>query len=141
MSDKIKCCFVNTKGSWCGKEAEFEVVYGNAPSDVTESCARHIGELVDDRIERFEVGRISGGIMEGDTVKVSASLKGAPDEFHKVIRGKNRNLIIDDAMGTDLMEFSPEAIQKAEPCEICHGKGSTTDHHDPCTECGGKGYK
>lgn len=25
-------------------------------------------------------------------------------------------------------------------CEICHGKGSTTDHHDPCSNCGGKGY-
>ena len=25
-------------------------------------------------------------------------------------------------------------------CDICHGEGSTTDHHDPCSNCGGKGY-
>ena len=29
---------------------------------------------------------------------------------------------------------------KEEECAICHGKGSTTDHHDPCSECGGSGY-
>jgi len=21
-------------------------------------------------------------------------------------------------------------------CSVCYGKGYTTDHHDPCTECG-----
>ena len=26
-----------------------------------------------------------------------------------------------------------------EDCPICHGAGATTDHHDPCTECGGSG--
>lgn len=26
-----------------------------------------------------------------------------------------------------------------EPCPVCHGAGATTDHHDPCTECGGSG--
>ena len=27
-------------------------------------------------------------------------------------------------------------------CEICHGKGlaSSTDCHDPCSNCGGTGY-
>jgi len=24
-------------------------------------------------------------------------------------------------------------------CPVCHGKGATTDHHDPCSECGGSG--
>lgn len=27
-----------------------------------------------------------------------------------------------------------------ELCPVCHGKGATTDHHDPCSECGGSGY-
>jgi len=27
-----------------------------------------------------------------------------------------------------------------EEYEICHGEGSTTDHHDPCSNCDGKGY-
>jgi len=33
------------------------------------------------------------------------------------------------------------AIEKlrVEDCPICHGAGATTDHHDPCTECGGSG--
>jgi len=26
-----------------------------------------------------------------------------------------------------------------EDCPVCHGTGATTDHHDPCTECGGSG--
>ncbi len=27
-----------------------------------------------------------------------------------------------------------------EACPICHGAGSTTDNHDPCSNCGVKGY-
>lgn len=34
--------------------------------------------------------------------------------------------------------YSKEYEEKEE-CSICHGQGSTTDHHDPCTECGGSG--
>lgn len=30
-------------------------------------------------------------------------------------------------------------LRNQEDCPICHGKGSTTDHHDPCSECGGSG--
>ncbi len=30
--------------------------------------------------------------------------------------------------------------EEKEECEICHGQGSTTDHHDSCNNCGGKGY-
>jgi len=26
-----------------------------------------------------------------------------------------------------------------EDCPICHGAGASTDHHDPCSECGGSG--
>lgn len=29
---------------------------------------------------------------------------------------------------------------RREECEVCHGEGYTTDHHDPCSNCGGKGY-
>lgn len=32
-----------------------------------------------------------------------------------------------------------EEEEKVE-CEICYGKGFTTDHHDPCSNCSGKGY-
>jgi len=137
----IMCCYISSSGRECEKEAEYKLVYGNSPDDVTESCSSHIGHLVDDRIERFEVIRISGGIMEGDTIKVCAALQGAPDEIYKVIRSsKSGELILDDVMGTALSELKPEVVQKVEECEICHGVGATTDHHDPCTECGGSGY-
>ncbi len=33
-----------------------------------------------------------------------------------------------------------EYLKEKEECEICHGEGSTTDHHDPCSNCGGEGY-
>jgi len=36
----------------------------------------------------------------------------------------------------ELREYLKE---KEEECSICHGKGSTTDHHDPCSNCGGSG--
>ena len=29
--------------------------------------------------------------------------------------------------------------EDVEDCPVCHGQGATTDHHDPCTECGGSG--
>ena len=32
-----------------------------------------------------------------------------------------------------------ELMLKEEDCPVCHGAGATTDHHDPCTECGGSG--
>lgn len=142
VKEKIMCCFIRLDGSSCEKKAEYEIVYGNSSADVTESCSSHIGELVDDRIERFEVIRISGGIREGDTVKICSAINGAPDEFHKIIRGKNGNLILDDVMGTPLIEIDPESIQKVskeENCPVCHGKGATTEHDDPCSECGGGG--
>ena len=33
-----------------------------------------------------------------------------------------------------------EFVIGAEVCPICHGTGSIYDHHDPCSNCGGKGY-
>ena len=30
-------------------------------------------------------------------------------------------------------------LENEENCPVCHGQGATTDHHDPCTECGGSG--
>ena len=101
MNKKTMCCAITPNGR-CKKEAEFEIVYGNEVSDVTESCASHIGHLVDDRMERFEVIRISGGFRVGDTVKVCAALEGAPDEIYKVIRNMDGKLALDDVMGTAL---------------------------------------
>ena len=85
----IKCCFINRDGKECDREAEFEVIYGNAPNDATESCSYHIGELGDNDSGRFEVIRLN---------------------------------------------------KEKEECSVCHGAGATTDHHDPCDECGGSGY-
>ena len=87
--NKIMCCYISPNGKECEKEAEFTVIYSNAPNDVTESCSCHIGELVDDNIGRFEVIRLN---------------------------------------------------KEKEECSICHGEGATTDHHDPCSNCGGEGY-
>ena len=134
------CCYKRLDGIGCGREAEFKIVYGNEVSDVTESCASHIGHLVDDKIERFEVIRIPRGFQVGDTVKICAALEGAPDEIYKVIRNTDGKLALDDVMGTALDELKPEAINLVEECEICHGKGSTIDHHDPCSNCGGDGF-
>ena len=80
-------------------------------------------------------------IKEGDIVKVESAIKGASDEIYRVIcSSKTGELILDDVMGTALSELRPEVIQILEECEICHGAGSTTDHHDPCSNCDGKGY-
>ncbi len=77
----------------------------------------------------------------GDTVKVMSATRGAPDEIYRVVRSKKTGeLILDDVMGTTLGEIRPGVIQKVEECSICHGEGYTTDHHDPCSNCGGKGY-
>lgn len=87
-------------------------------------------------------GKIMGNeIREGSFVRVVGSLKGMPSEIYKVLCDKNRGLILDDDMGTSLAELSPTAVERVEECSICHGEGSTTDHHDPCTECNGKGWK
>lgn len=37
----------------------------------------------------------------------------------------------------DKLEEKMAKVQ--EDCPVCHGAGATTDHHDPCTECGGTG--
>ena len=144
MKEQILCCYISPSGKKCKKEAEFTVIYGNAPNDATESCSCHIGELGDNDSGRFEVVRLNKEkevIKEGDTVKVEAAIRGAPDEIYRVIRSSTtKELILDDVMGTALSEIRPEVIQKVEECSICHGKGSTTDHHDPCSNCGGKGY-
>lgn len=29
--------------------------------------------------------------------------------------------------------------EQEEDCPVCHGKGATIDHHDPCSECDGVG--
>lgn len=50
-------------------------------------------------------------IKEGDTIKVSSAVKGAPDEIYKVIHNTDGKLAIDDDMGTALSELNPEAIK------------------------------
>ncbi len=59
--NKIMCCFISRSGENCEKEAEFEVIFGNAPSDITESCSNHIGELGDNDSGRFETIRLNKG--------------------------------------------------------------------------------
>ncbi len=60
MKEKILCCYIRPCDSKeCEEEAEFEVIYGNAPNDATESCSRHIGELGDNDTGRFEVVRLN----------------------------------------------------------------------------------
>jgi len=39
-----------------------------------------------------------------------------------------------------MKKFIIREESKKEECSICHGQGFTTDHHDPCSECGGSGY-
>ncbi len=50
---------------------------------------------------------------EGDEVIVSSAVKGAPDEIHNVIMGKKEHLILDDDVGTRLIDLNPEAIDLA----------------------------
>lgn len=49
--------------------------------------------------------------------------------------------ISDNAMDGLIREDqdSADSYCKKEDCPVCHGAGATTDHHDPCTECGGSG--
>lgn len=58
------------------------------------------------------------------------------------IRDKKRNkkFQITIAFKFEDLEKAYEAVKTKEKCTVCHGKGFTTDHHDPCTECGGSGY-
>ena len=56
MNKKTLCCVITPNGR-CKKEAEFEITYGNEVSDVCESCASHIGEVVNMGDSR---GRIVG---------------------------------------------------------------------------------
>jgi len=56
--EKTMCCFIGQDGKNCKKEAEFEIIYGNSAADITESCTSHIGELVDDNINSFEMYRL-----------------------------------------------------------------------------------
>ncbi len=62
--ERIMCCCLG-----CTKEAEYIVIYGNAPNDATESCVQHVGELGDNDTGRFEVVRLNkeGGACEAKT--------------------------------------------------------------------------
>lgn len=46
------CCYVGSKsGASCGNQAEWRIVSGNGPDDYTESCTRHVGEMLTDAPE------------------------------------------------------------------------------------------
>ena len=46
------CCYIGevTKVE-CGNEAEWQIWYGESPDDSTESCTRHVGEMLTDAPE------------------------------------------------------------------------------------------
>ena len=49
---------------------------------------------------------------------------------------KHRNVV--QAIVEFTLDHNKE--EEREECSVCHGRGFTTDHHDPCSECGGSGY-
>ena len=62
------------------------------------------------------------------------------------IEALNLNLLVANPLSQRGWELAIEQVTSLlkskmdeELCPVCHGKGSTTDHHDPCTECGGNG--
>lgn len=55
----VHCCFISHGGTHCKEVAEFEVTYGTAPHKITESCASHIGHLIDDDTVTFTVHKIT----------------------------------------------------------------------------------
>ena len=50
----------------------------------------------------------------------------------------DKNVVICNECGMSISDAISK-LWNMEDCSICHGKGSTTDHHDPCSECGGTG--
>jgi len=64
-AEKIMCCFIGLDGKDCELKAEYAIYYGNSEADYTHSCASHIGELVDGRIDKFTVYRLPKEIIEG----------------------------------------------------------------------------
>ena len=53
------------------------------------------------------------GYGVGDIIRVTSAIEGAPDEIHNVIMGKKEHLILDDDIGTRLIDINPEAIDLA----------------------------
>lgn len=46
------CCYVGEKtGFQCGSPAEWRIVSGSGPDDYTESCTRHVGDMLTDAVE------------------------------------------------------------------------------------------
>jgi len=49
MSD---CCYIAPMlGLQCGHSAEWRICWGATPDDYTESCTRHVGEMLTDAPE------------------------------------------------------------------------------------------
>lgn len=49
------CCHIS-----CDKDAEYTIIYGGSPDDITESCRDHIPEVMTDA-PRHEIIRLSQG--------------------------------------------------------------------------------
>jgi hypothetical protein len=46
------CCFIGPKSGYqCGSDAEWRIVHGSTSDDYTESCTRHVGEMLTDAPE------------------------------------------------------------------------------------------
>ena len=46
------CCYIGPKsGFQCGNDPEWRIVWGDGPDDYTESCTRHVGEMLTDALE------------------------------------------------------------------------------------------
>ncbi len=114
----------------------------NDNSVVCNECGMSINDAVSKLYKEKEAYQQHFEVEVDDFVTVINSLKDAPDETFRVTRSKKLGaLMLNDMVGTELHELYPEAIRGViKPCSICHGEGSTTDHHDPCSNCGGKGY-
>lgn len=55
---KLTCCFIDDDREPCTKDAEWTVIYGSSPDDVTEGCPSHAALLLDDKIMHAELVRL-----------------------------------------------------------------------------------
>ena len=46
-----RCCFLDTRHRKCFRPAEWEIVHGASPDDVTYACTQHVGKLLTDAKE------------------------------------------------------------------------------------------
>lgn len=51
MSEHYCCYIAPSSGFQCGNDAEWQIWSGPHPDDLTESCTRHVGEMLTDAPE------------------------------------------------------------------------------------------